>query len=150
MLQPCENHHEKGFIEAMLLQLDLHISSPCQLASKTTFHRWQEKSMKRKIRILFFIFFCILSVKTKSDNCPICLEEISDGSGTTLSRCSHIFHAACINQWIKIRRSCPCCKLEETQLTEAEKKEMEQLIRELNQKIINRIQFGVSSFKYMN
>jgi hypothetical protein len=42
--------------------------------------------------------------------CPICLESIEEEE-VQLINCNHIFHGACINTWLKIKPSCPLCRI---------------------------------------
>ena len=41
--------------------------------------------------------------------CPICLEEIPEGSIRFLP-CMHSFHNICVTTWTEINNSCPVCK----------------------------------------
>lgn len=47
--------------------------------------------------------------------CSICLrDETSQDDAdplTYISKCLHEFHESCINEWIKIKRSCPICRM---------------------------------------
>uniref|UniRef100_A0A0D9WHP5 RING-type domain-containing protein n=1 Tax=Leersia perrieri TaxID=77586 RepID=A0A0D9WHP5_9ORYZ len=43
--------------------------------------------------------------------CNICLEEMQDGERCRrLGSCGHAFHAACVDEWLRTRRTCPCCR----------------------------------------
>uniref|UniRef100_A0A0E0L3T2 RING-type domain-containing protein n=1 Tax=Oryza punctata TaxID=4537 RepID=A0A0E0L3T2_ORYPU len=43
--------------------------------------------------------------------CGICLEEMRDGEKCRRpGRCRHAFHAACVDEWLTTRRTCPCCR----------------------------------------
>ncbi|OWZ23418.1 hypothetical protein PHMEG_0001721 [Phytophthora megakarya] len=44
------------------------------------------------------------------DVCPICLIEFEDGEDVRNLPCKHIFHVACIDEWLKRNTSCPMCK----------------------------------------
>ena len=45
-------------------------------------------------------------------DCPICTELYKDyDQVTVLVRCKHIFHKACIDEWLKVKRECPTCKM---------------------------------------
>ncbi|KAI9986532.1 hypothetical protein PInf_025482 [Phytophthora infestans] len=44
------------------------------------------------------------------DICPICLIEFEDGEDVRNLPCKHIFHVACIDEWLKRNTSCPMCK----------------------------------------
>ncbi|MCP5507868.1 MAG: E3 ubiquitin protein ligase [Chlamydiales bacterium] len=48
----------------------------------------------------------------KTRDCAICLEPINDdvpNENQTLD-CSHIFHKACVGQWVQQQNSCPNCR----------------------------------------
>ncbi|KAK9729624.1 hypothetical protein K7432_000142 [Basidiobolus ranarum] len=59
--------------------------------------------------------------------CCICLEEYSDGEKLREMKCIHYFHVHCIDEWLKLNRTCPLCKrdiefdksTEETETTES-------------------------------
>uniref|UniRef100_H3HC57 RING-type domain-containing protein n=1 Tax=Phytophthora ramorum TaxID=164328 RepID=H3HC57_PHYRM len=44
------------------------------------------------------------------DVCPICLIEFEDGEDVRNLPCKHIFHVACIDEWLRRNTSCPMCK----------------------------------------
>lgn len=44
------------------------------------------------------------------DVCPICLIEFEDDEDVRNLPCKHIFHVACIDEWLKRNTSCPMCK----------------------------------------
>ncbi|KAI1694676.1 zinc finger, c3HC4 type (RING finger) domain-containing protein [Ditylenchus destructor] len=41
-------------------------------------------------------------------NCIICSELFQEGA-SSLS-CGHVYHSACIRDWLKVKRQCPICK----------------------------------------
>ncbi|XP_009360987.2 NEP1-interacting protein-like 1 [Pyrus x bretschneideri] len=44
--------------------------------------------------------------------CSICLQELKEGENAReLPICGHMFHLACIDQWLKQQASCPMCRL---------------------------------------
>ena len=43
-------------------------------------------------------------------NCAICMEDIKVGDKIIKLRCDHIFHSACILNWVKDKNSCPYCR----------------------------------------
>ncbi|KAG7402026.1 hypothetical protein PHYBOEH_007240 [Phytophthora boehmeriae] len=47
---------------------------------------------------------------SNEDVCPICLIEFEDGEDVRNLPCKHIFHVACIDEWLKRNTSCPMCK----------------------------------------
>ena len=47
------------------------------------------------------------------DSCAVCLSELVEGEQIAVLPCSHVFHAACIRDWLSrsgIHASCPLCK----------------------------------------
>ncbi|KAF8697637.1 hypothetical protein HU200_035826 [Digitaria exilis] len=47
------------------------------------------------------------------DCCPVCLVHDDDGEGATWCRvaaCGHRFHVACVEQWLRVRPTCPVCR----------------------------------------
>uniref|UniRef100_A0A0D9Z4K9 RING-type domain-containing protein n=1 Tax=Oryza glumipatula TaxID=40148 RepID=A0A0D9Z4K9_9ORYZ len=47
----------------------------------------------------------------KETACPVCLSEFSDGEVIRLlPECMHYFHAACIDEWLRTRATCPLCR----------------------------------------
>ncbi|KAJ7552073.1 hypothetical protein O6H91_06G040700 [Diphasiastrum complanatum] len=44
--------------------------------------------------------------------CPICLGAIEDGRHAVLWGCMHRFCIDCLEEWSRVRRSCPLCKAE--------------------------------------
>ena len=49
----------------------------------------------------------------KEDNskvCNICLDQLKSGVQVKMLQCAHIFHAGCINNWLKQKQKCPTCR----------------------------------------
>ncbi|PKU80966.1 RING-H2 finger protein ATL11 [Dendrobium catenatum] len=46
--------------------------------------------------------------------CPICLfdyeEQGDDNALRLLPECGHLFHAACVDLWLRRRQTCPLCR----------------------------------------
>ncbi|KAL5228150.1 hypothetical protein ABZP36_016415 [Zizania latifolia] len=48
-----------------------------------------------------------------STECAICLAEFAQGERVrVLPRCSHGFHARCIDRWLSAKQTCPTCRQE--------------------------------------
>lgn len=47
-------------------------------------------------------------------NCTVCLENINmiDKDIIKFKKCNHMFHKECIDEWIKINKSCPICRVD--------------------------------------
>ena len=45
------------------------------------------------------------------ENCPICLNNIDNFNKKNLNCiCKKNYHKDCINQWLKYKNTCPCCR----------------------------------------
>jgi len=42
--------------------------------------------------------------------CNVCLEQCTDAQLNRILPCQHLFHCACVDQWLGQRRSCPVCR----------------------------------------
>ncbi|XP_058070958.1 NEP1-interacting protein-like 1 [Magnolia sinica] len=45
------------------------------------------------------------------ENCRICLDEFGDDMEVKRMPCSHVFHGACITQWLEQSNMCPLCRV---------------------------------------
>mmetsp|Transcript_20195 Transcript_20195/g.36598 ORF Transcript_20195/g.36598 Transcript_20195/m.36598 type:complete len:471 (+) Transcript_20195:67-1479(+) len=48
--------------------------------------------------------------RAAAEVCSICLESSDPESEICIFQCSHVFHAACIEAWLRRRRVCPNCR----------------------------------------
>ena len=44
--------------------------------------------------------------------CTVCMSEFEVGDDVRKLKCGHRYHAACVDQWLKINKTCPMCKQE--------------------------------------
>ena len=44
-------------------------------------------------------------------HCTICMEDIVEGDGYLLD-CLHFFHDSCLEDWVRLNRTCPNCRAE--------------------------------------
>jgi hypothetical protein len=44
-------------------------------------------------------------------SCMVCLADFADGDEVRKLPCSHVFHAHCIDEWLRRQTDCPICKL---------------------------------------
>ncbi|KAL4388096.1 hypothetical protein GQ457_09G024470 [Hibiscus cannabinus] len=49
-------------------------------------------------------------VEGSGKDCPICLEELAEGSEAVCMPCLHVFHDPCIVAWLNKKKRCPCCR----------------------------------------
>lgn len=50
-------------------------------------------------------------ISSSHSDCAICLEEFVDGeSCRVFHACKHLFHSACIDNWLRLNPSCPICR----------------------------------------
>lgn len=43
--------------------------------------------------------------------CPVCLGAMEEGErARTLPNCDHVFHAGCIDAWLRVHSTCPLCR----------------------------------------
>ncbi|OAO11840.1 hypothetical protein AV274_6453 [Blastocystis sp. ATCC 50177/Nand II] len=67
-------------------------------------HRWQRKMAMRRITTIPYKL-------KESEECPICLEDFKEGEPVKRLPCGHLFHAACVKEWIvDVRGVCPLCR----------------------------------------
>ncbi|KAE9004234.1 hypothetical protein PR002_g17119 [Phytophthora rubi] len=51
-------------------------------------------------------------VRKDARECVICQVEMSIGMKVTRMPCQHMFHTACLHEWLQIGNSCPICRVE--------------------------------------
>eukprot|EP01018_Ginkgo_biloba_P036169 Gb_21086 [translate_table: standard] len=51
----------------------------------------------------------ICCANTDDEECSICLCSFQEDKAVELSKCHHLFHRQCIEQWFKTRPTCPQC-----------------------------------------
>ena len=42
--------------------------------------------------------------------CSICLADFESSERVAMLKCKHALHAACLDLWLKVKRSCPVCR----------------------------------------
>ncbi|KAE8688615.1 Muscle M-line assembly protein unc-89, putative isoform 1 [Hibiscus syriacus] len=71
---------------------------------------------------VIFIFTALLIVgyrkwcgdigSSREDECVICLSEVYKGEKLrSLPICHHRFHVECIDAWVRVRPTCPLCRI---------------------------------------
>lgn len=51
-------------------------------------------------------------VDQDASSCPICIEKFKEEEEIVLTSCSHFFHKACLEGWLKAGRGCPLCRVD--------------------------------------
>lgn len=51
-----------------------------------------------------------LTTSTEGEMCSICLSEFTLGEHARELPCHHVFHSACVDEWLQNKNSCPLCK----------------------------------------
>lgn len=46
----------------------------------------------------------------EEDDCCICMKKLKQGKCVKNTNCKHEAHVACIEKWIKRRKTCPMCR----------------------------------------
>lgn len=55
--------------------------------------------------------YCSSSLEDQVESsCTICLEEYKDKDNIGMLKCLHTYHVSCINDWLRMKNSCPICK----------------------------------------
>ncbi|XP_056698406.1 RING-H2 finger protein ATL39-like [Spinacia oleracea] len=66
----------------------------------------------RLIDLIPAMKFLQVPLSNRGNGCSICLQERyeDDEVCKVLPGCHHVFHADCIDQWLKKRQTCPVCR----------------------------------------
>ena len=52
----------------------------------------------------------ILPIDLNDGKCIICFDDLEEKEIGRMINCEHIFHKECINQWLNVKQTCPCCR----------------------------------------
>ncbi|KAK6306100.1 hypothetical protein J4Q44_G00230250 [Coregonus suidteri] len=101
-----------------LLQLEDRLGSVNRGAIQTTIERFTYPHKYQK-RIPQDLKLGLEDEELDTDEkCTICLSMLEDGEDVRRLPCMHLFHQACVDQWLATSRKCPICRVDiETQLT---------------------------------
>jgi hypothetical protein len=42
--------------------------------------------------------------------CVICIDELESNTHVCATKCGHVFHFECLNEWLLTNQSCPQCR----------------------------------------
>ncbi len=52
----------------------------------------------------------IIPIDINEEECVICFDNLDEQYKVKMINCNHIFHKECINKWLNVKRTCPCCR----------------------------------------
>jgi len=55
-------------------------------------------------------FACRPGSTSDGDVCAICLSNLEPGDALKTMPCAHVYHGACLVEWLVVRANCPLCK----------------------------------------
>ena len=116
-----------------------------------------EKLIKTKLDILLTcnnkdINLELLNFNTSKEYCSICLEELDKNKDYCVTKCSHKFHASCLNKSLQLNSSCPLCRRELEEFNckkELTEDKMDELINDTIATGLNNNLFSGISFYFM-
>eukprot|EP00397_Hematodinium_sp_SG-2012_P036776 GEMP01039746.1.p1 GENE.GEMP01039746.1~~GEMP01039746.1.p1 ORF type:complete len:360 (+),score=67.33 GEMP01039746.1:34-1113(+) len=71
-----------------------------------------EGAEKREIDALPTQEFVSYAPQAQDKHCQICMEDFESGDAVKTLPCFHLFHGACVDQWLAINKVCPTCRFE--------------------------------------
>uniref|UniRef100_A0A671KFC1 RING-type E3 ubiquitin transferase n=1 Tax=Sinocyclocheilus anshuiensis TaxID=1608454 RepID=A0A671KFC1_9TELE len=101
-----------------LLQLEDRLSNVNRGAVQTTIERFTFPHKYKKRRPLELKIGMDEEELDTDEKCTICLSMLEDGEDVRRLPCMHLFHQACVDQWLATNKKCPICRVDiETQLS---------------------------------
>ncbi|XP_026855572.1 E3 ubiquitin-protein ligase RNF165 isoform X1 [Electrophorus electricus] len=101
-----------------LLQLEDRLGNVNRGAVQTTIERFTFPHKYKKRRPLEVKMGMDEDELDTDEKCTICLSMLEDGEDVRRLPCMHLFHQACVDQWLATNKKCPICRVDiETQLT---------------------------------
>ncbi|KAL2092880.1 hypothetical protein ACEWY4_012678 [Coilia grayii] len=101
-----------------LLQLEDRLGSVNRGAVQTTIERFTFPHKYKKRRPQELKIGMEEEELDTDEKCTICLSMLEDGEDVRRLPCMHLFHQACVDQWLVTSKKCPICRVDiETQLT---------------------------------
>ncbi|KAJ8380934.1 hypothetical protein SKAU_G00017120 [Synaphobranchus kaupii] len=101
-----------------LLQLEDRLGSVNRGAVQTTIERYTFPHKYKKRKPMDLKISMDEEESDIDEKCTICLSMLEDGEDVRRLPCMHLFHQACVDQWLATSRKCPICRVDiETQLT---------------------------------
>ncbi|XP_028852692.1 E3 ubiquitin-protein ligase RNF165 isoform X2 [Denticeps clupeoides] len=101
-----------------LLQLEDRLGNVNRGAVQTTIERFTFPHKYKKRRPQELKLGMDEDELDTDEKCTICLSMLEDGEDVRRLPCMHLFHQACVDQWLATSKKCPICRVDiETQLT---------------------------------
>ncbi|XP_056097923.1 E3 ubiquitin-protein ligase RNF165 isoform X2 [Rhinichthys klamathensis goyatoka] len=101
-----------------LLQLEDRLGNVNRGAVQTTIERCTFPHKYKKRRPLDLKIGMYEEELDTDEKCTICLSMLEDGEDVRRLPCMHLFHQACVDQWLATNKKCPICRVDiETQLS---------------------------------
>uniref|UniRef100_A0A672LW39 RING-type E3 ubiquitin transferase n=1 Tax=Sinocyclocheilus grahami TaxID=75366 RepID=A0A672LW39_SINGR len=101
-----------------LLQLEDRLGNVNRGAVQTTIERFTFPHKYKKRRPLELKIGMDEEELDTDEKCTICLSMLEDGEDVRRLPCMHLFHQACVDQWLATNKKCPICRVDiETQLS---------------------------------
>jgi hypothetical protein len=71
----------------------------------------ENKEYKENNSINLYIFSELdEEIRKKCESCSICFENFKENEIVNITKCIHIYHENCINEWLKRNKTCPLCR----------------------------------------
>ncbi|KAA0714491.1 E3 ubiquitin-protein ligase RNF165 [Triplophysa tibetana] len=101
-----------------LLQLEDRLGNVNRGALQSTIERFTFPHKYKKRRPLELKIGMDEEELDTDEKCTICLSMLEDGEDVRRLPCMHLFHQACVDQWLATNKKCPICRVDiETQLS---------------------------------
>jgi hypothetical protein len=78
--------------------------------SKSFMKRWSKRASDMKVEPSKIELPCVHFDDPQDAVCSICLENYEDNDVLRKLPCKHLFHEACLDEWLGLNASCPLCK----------------------------------------
>ena len=68
------------------------------------------KLKKSKFKVKKNLIVPVNYDEKEHSKCPICLDPIMYTYALYKTNCNHTFHRSCLEKWLKVNNTCPCCR----------------------------------------
>ena len=56
----------------------------------------------------YYLGMCMMCASSRT--CSVCLDALGWGDARALLPCGHCFHRKCLERWLHVSPTCPCCR----------------------------------------